>query len=494
MASGIASPSPSHIAAGGSGGVVGGSGSGSSSTGGGVAGAATRFRRLVWEAAIPVVVGVESGDLPSGSDRSVETYYASAARISYLPLLLAEVRRNLLPLVLDGAALDKIEEKDCWFAFEGTPLRWHWPIGLLYDYHTSNAAPSQHRMRTPSASSPLSSRRASHQAPPPSDESYFPGPPSSLALPPQAQQNQQQQQSQQHSQQQSQQQSQPQGPPIPWRLTLRLRNPPLDKLHSTAGLASCRASFMSMLKEADFVRYGSTKRVTNLRKSDQDQLWDGVVQHDFDLYWAVAAKLVPVVPDGLPPLQQPTHDRSRTASAAGDDERFNTVSSTATARPSLTQQHNESQTSLAAASMHSVAPSEAPSLASTAAGPGPGSGSSSSAVRSVPMRFHLVDGAPIVQEPVAPYLDDGRPNTIHLVLSGLFPLLFPPTPTFGTHAAPPPALAYPVVQGIRLPLETDVAWLGAALPSADGWVAVCINLLIDGEEPVPLPPTSRLGL
>lgn len=38
---------------------------------------------------------------------------------------------------------------------------------------------------------------------------------------------------------------------------------------------------MSMLKEADFVRYGSTKRVTNLRKGDQDQLWEGVLQREY---------------------------------------------------------------------------------------------------------------------------------------------------------------------------------------------------------------------
>ena len=34
---------------------------------------------------------------------------------------------------------------------------------------------------------------------------------------------------------------------------------------------------MNMVKEADFVRWGSTRRVTQLRKVDQDALWEGVI-------------------------------------------------------------------------------------------------------------------------------------------------------------------------------------------------------------------------
>lgn len=134
IGAGLASPVPSQIVAGGSsnGGTAGletNASAASGATDAEVAGsasasAAIRLRRLIWDATIPVVIGIESGDLPLGSDRSVETYYASVSRISYLPLLLAEVRRNLLPLVLDDAALQKVEDKDCWFSYEGVPLRW----------------------------------------------------------------------------------------------------------------------------------------------------------------------------------------------------------------------------------------------------------------------------------------------------------------------------------------------------------------------------------
>lgn len=33
---------------------------------------------------------------------------------------------------------------------------------------------------------------------------------------------------------------------------------------------------MGQLKEADFIRWGSTKRMTGLRQQDQDGLWEGI--------------------------------------------------------------------------------------------------------------------------------------------------------------------------------------------------------------------------
>ena len=33
---------------------------------------------------------------------------------------------------------------------------------------------------------------------------------------------------------------------------------------------------MGQIKEADFLRWGNTKRVTGLRKQEQDGIWDGL--------------------------------------------------------------------------------------------------------------------------------------------------------------------------------------------------------------------------
>ncbi len=99
------------------------------------------------------------------------------------------------------------------------------------------------------------------------------------------------------------------------------------------------------------------------------------------------------------------------------------------------------------------------------------------AVRSVPMRIFLPDNAPIVQEPVPPVLDDGRANTLGAVLSALFPLLFPPPPSFSSFQPAREALAYAIVQGVRMPLDAEIGWMGSALLGPDGWVAVVIGLV-----------------
>lgn len=43
---------------------------------------------------------------------------------------------------------------------------------------------------------------------------------------------------------------------------------------------ACKQAFMGQLKEADFIRWGSTKRVTGLRKLEQDGIWEGIRERE----------------------------------------------------------------------------------------------------------------------------------------------------------------------------------------------------------------------
>lgn len=100
-----------------------------------VASRALHFRRLVWDATIPIAVSVDAAELPGSItlDRAIETYYVRAPRISYLPLVLEKVRAGLLSLMLSGdAALDSIKPDSCWFSFEGIPLRWWVQFASVY--------------------------------------------------------------------------------------------------------------------------------------------------------------------------------------------------------------------------------------------------------------------------------------------------------------------------------------------------------------------------
>lgn len=80
--------------------------------------------------------------------------------------------------------------------------------------------------------------------------------------------------------------SSPKDQPLPLlHLTMHLSNPPVDKLLLQGpSLDGCRTNFMNMVKQSDYVRWGNTRRVTSLRKVDQDALWEGVLQGQAAFY------------------------------------------------------------------------------------------------------------------------------------------------------------------------------------------------------------------
>lgn len=85
----------------------------------------TLFRRLTWEGSVPLEIRVDPKELPANSDRGLECYYIQAPRISYLPLLVPEIRRFLMDVVFDEVAAKVLKEEDWWFeSEEGTLLKW----------------------------------------------------------------------------------------------------------------------------------------------------------------------------------------------------------------------------------------------------------------------------------------------------------------------------------------------------------------------------------
>ncbi|GAA5993516.1 hypothetical protein JCM10908_000627 [Rhodotorula pacifica] len=539
--------------------------------------AAASFRSLVFRGTVPLQVELASDDWPAGSvDRTVECYYIQAPRITYLPLLLEEVKRNFVDLVALNSSAACLSSTDIWFetvptdgsAAAGVPLRWHWPLGLLYDLHytshqlsllpprpvaippalasvfapfesggpssgpargreaeaadlslsvdggsrggnagsgrmassTSTLRPSSTSSsstkggalaggsrqrtksnlsaasttssaattttasvgmnRTASSSSTSSSSAASaatggsnfrqstilNPAAGSTTSSFGPGPGGGNISP----------------------------ATQPWRIRLRVRDrsntgaSTAAKQAETVGVLNgsgtgggggtgqtveeVRTGFMALIKEADYVRWGSTKRVMNLRKEQQDNLWDAVVQHDFEKYWQVASKLVP-----LP--APPSSASSASTTSAPSSSRI-----TSTPPP--------------------------PSASPTG---GEGRLPDANGVKHVPLRVYLpassagateVTGSgagmvTVVQELVAPLRRDGTPTTLRQALSQLVPLLFPPQPTSTSSsaaAASPPPLAYPLIHGIYPPFETEVGWLGACMAGTDGWVSVVVVL------------------
>ncbi|WVF69945.1 hypothetical protein IAT40_004730 [Kwoniella sp. CBS 6097] len=394
------------------------------------------FRRLAWQSSVSISVRLaDDGGPGSSAGVGADRYFLQVPRYSYLPLLIQEIRENFIELALNDNELETVDEKDWWFeeerdedeapggfAGQGT-CRWHWPIDLI-DLHSYISRPRP--IPSPSAG---------------------PGPSSSSSS--------------------SSPNTTPQISHIPNRrlnLILHLSNPPSDRLLMPNNVETCKTQWLNQVKEADFVRWRNTNRVTNLRRTDLEAGWDGIVQDDYDLYLRMASRILPL----------PTPVAGPTLSTGS-----------------------------------SMNPSRPPSTDPSSGGGGSGSAmksESSYAARSVPIKFYLPDNAPVIQEVIPPTRPDGKPATLLSILRKHLPLLFPTNPPNLSLASPPSTrimsqsfhsssltqsrsrpdlkstidpytLAFPVAQGILIPPEADLAWLSACISGADGWVriGICIR-------------------
>lgn len=96
------------------------------------------FRRLTWEGTVPIEIHIDSKELPANSDRGLESYYIQAPRVSYLPLLIPEIKRFLTDLVLDDAGGMSVRELDWWFEGEdGHPIKWSVSSGFPPSFFSS---------------------------------------------------------------------------------------------------------------------------------------------------------------------------------------------------------------------------------------------------------------------------------------------------------------------------------------------------------------------
>uniref|UniRef100_A0A914BYW4 Autophagy protein 5 n=1 Tax=Acrobeloides nanus TaxID=290746 RepID=A0A914BYW4_9BILA len=89
------------------------------------------IRRNIWEGKIPVEFDFDTREFTS--IRSPQSYFAMLPRISYFPLCLSKALK-FLSLSVD----EDIDVKDVWLEYNGQILKWHYPIGLLYDMHVAD--------------------------------------------------------------------------------------------------------------------------------------------------------------------------------------------------------------------------------------------------------------------------------------------------------------------------------------------------------------------
>nr|CAG4652079.1 EOG090X0BB3 [Triops cancriformis] len=86
--------------------------------------------REIWEGKLPICFTLCADEVHTPT--TPDPYYLMVPRLSYFPLVTDKVRRYFARYIHP----DK-QDAELWLEFEGQPLKWHYPIGVLYDNTTS---------------------------------------------------------------------------------------------------------------------------------------------------------------------------------------------------------------------------------------------------------------------------------------------------------------------------------------------------------------------
>ena len=205
---------------------------------------ATQFRTQIWHSTIPLQISISSSNPSSPS--SPPPLYLNVPRLSYIPFLLPRLHRFFAPYLQDlqpttssanpntTATEDTGPQlHDGWFSYDGVPLKWHYPAGLLHDLYAPS--PSQSPPHNPTLPSPS---------------------------------------------------------PAPWPLLLHYTPPPPSLIPLDASGKVLQDAWINTLKESDYLRHGSAKSVMSLSVADSSKLWAGIEAHDLRRYWDVMGRLL----------------------------------------------------------------------------------------------------------------------------------------------------------------------------------------------------------
>ncbi|KAF2810044.1 autophagy protein-like protein 5 [Mytilinidion resinicola] len=196
----------------------------------------------VWNGSIPLEIRLASSDCRNYDES--DPYLVMCPRLSYIPLLLPRLHAFFSPFLIDP----DVAPSKGWLSFEDVPLKWHYPVGLLFDLY-SGIDPAT--------------------APDPNEPNPEPQP--SL----------------------SPRDLEAESAVLPWRLTIRYTEWPskqLIKLDDNGKVM--HDAFINSVKEADFLRNGTAKVVMSLSKDDSTQLWTSVQKMNLEGFNAINQKLL----------------------------------------------------------------------------------------------------------------------------------------------------------------------------------------------------------
>ncbi|KAI9814889.1 MAG: autophagy protein 5 [Thelocarpon impressellum] len=194
------------------------------------------LQRQTWLGSLPLRIRISPGESRTYAD--TDPYLIHAPRLTYLPFLLPRLHAFFAPALIDATAS---APEAGWFSYEGVPLKWHYPVGLLYDLF-SGVDPSAR------------------------DGGGIGGEGEAEVVG---------------------------GAAPPWELDVHFSEWPEEQLVRLDREGRVMEdAFVNGVKEADFIRNGTAKGIMSLSKEDSTRLWTAVREHDLTLFNSVNQKLL----------------------------------------------------------------------------------------------------------------------------------------------------------------------------------------------------------
>ena len=176
-----------------------------------------RLQQQIWSGCLPLEIRLAASDCRT-YDLS-DPYLIQYPRLSYLAFLLPRLHAFFRPSLINP----DVEPHVAWLSFENVPLKWHYPLGLLFDLFSGAEPVNLDRHDVGTSQSGFQASGASE--------------------------------------------------PLPWRITVHYTEYPVDQLiQLDEDGRTMLDSYINSVKEADFIRNGTARTVMSLSKDDSDKL------------------------------------------------------------------------------------------------------------------------------------------------------------------------------------------------------------------------------
>lgn len=188
--------------------------------------AISTLQAKIWDGSLPLEIRLSPSDCRTYDES--EAYLIQYPRLSYLSFLLPRLHAFFKASLIDPEA----SPHDAWLSFEDIPLKWHYPVGLLYDLLCGAELVSAEEVEALGRAKPIEKDGKEIEQ-------------------------------------------------LPFRLTVHYTEFPNDVLVQLDPEGRTMLdSYINSVKEADFIRNGNAKTIMSMSKEDSDSLWRSIVERE----------------------------------------------------------------------------------------------------------------------------------------------------------------------------------------------------------------------